>query len=51
MSSKQIIAIEQNLRSTGRFEQIEFTIAELEDLAKLIQADVIDIMFYLRYER
>ena len=51
MNGKQLIKLEQYLRKTGKFEQELFTLAELEELAQLIGADVVDVMFYLRYER
>lgn len=51
MSGKQIISIEQYLRKTGKFEQIIFTVAELEQIAKATGADLFTVMYYLRYER
>lgn len=51
MSGKQILSIEQYLRMTGKFEQIVFTIAELEQIAKATNTDLLAVMYYLRYER
>lgn len=51
MSGSQLLNIEDYLRKTGKFEQVVFTIAELEQIAKATKTDLIDVMFYLRYER
>ena len=51
MSGKQIISIEQYLRKIGKFEQIIFTIAELEQIANATGTDLLTVMYYLRYER
>ena len=51
MNGRQIMKLENYLREHGMSEQDMFTMKELEDMAKLVKADVIDIMFYLRYER
>ena len=51
MSGNQVMSIEDYLRKTGKFEQVVFTIAELEQIAKATKTDIIDVMYYLRYER
>ena len=51
MSGKQILSIEQYLRKTGKHEQVVFTVAELEQIAKATGADLLTVMYYLRYER
>lgn len=51
MSAKQIISIEQYLRTTGKFEQTIFTVAELEEIARATSTDLLEVMYYLRFER
>lgn len=51
MSGKQIISIEQYLRMAGKFEQVTFTVAELEEIAAATGMILFDVMFYLRYGR
>ena len=51
MSKIQILILENYLKETGKLEQNLFSMAELEEMAKLCRTDVVEIMYYLRYER
>lgn len=51
MSGKQVMSIEQYLRKTGKFEQNIFTVAELQEIARATKTDLLEVMYYLRFER
>lgn len=51
MSRKQKQTLEHWLKSNGKFEQIMFTYAELSEMSRVARADMLDVMYYLRYER